>query len=345
MIIANFPTPSLVRFLVKKSLFKILDNKLCRNYYKKSIAARAVLPLTSIEKLSQHINVFLPYTNELHKPNDFYSHAKILKQYLNLPVNYQFKFIIEHGVILSKYLPQLESEAMLPSILTMSRYRKGVLKKNKKHVFSIGPYIHYSKHYLNTVELSREKKRLGKCLLLLPSHSTLELKAEYNIKKCIKKIEDIAKDFNSVRVCLYWQDVLHNADSLYKKAGFECVTAGHILDPLFLPRLKSIIETSTLTLSTDPGTHVGYCVFLKKPHIILPSKHKVVGRKSEIKSAWNIFKSRPYREVVQNFSKIDNHISDKQRKIVDKYWGTNEIKSKKELKKMIYETEKNYLRK
>ena len=52
----------------------------------------------------------------------------------------------------------------------------------------------------------------------------------------------------------------------YLEHGFECVTAGHIYDPFFLSRLKSIIDLATITTSNEIGTHIGYCIFMGKPH-------------------------------------------------------------------------------
>ena len=50
------------------------------------------------------------------------------------------------------------------------------------------------------------------------------------------------------------------------------VTAGYIMDPLFLSRLKSIIQLSDLTMSNNVGTHLGYCIYLNKPHWIVRQK-------------------------------------------------------------------------
>ena len=35
-----------------------------------------------------------------------------------------------------------------------------------------------------------------------------------------------------------------------------------------MPRLKSIIKTSDITMANAIGTHLGYCIYLNKPHYL-----------------------------------------------------------------------------
>lgn len=48
------------------------------------------------------------------------------------------------------------------------------------------------------------------------------------------------------------------------KKKYEVVTAGHYYDYNFLPRLRSIIETSDITMSNNLGSHLGQCIYLNK---------------------------------------------------------------------------------
>jgi hypothetical protein len=54
------------------------------------------------------------------------------------------------------------------------------------------------------------------------------------------------------------------------------------------------------------------------------------------------FNSRQYRQVLKAFSRYSDKITPSQKKIVNKYWGSDQIKSKKELKNIINLTEKYY---
>ena len=111
----------------KNILYNINKNPIAKILYKRDIESRSQLPLTDIESLSKHINIFAPYTNELQPVNDWYGHAKTFKKFLGLPETYQFKFIIEHGLYLSEQVASVELESNLPSFITYSQYRVQIL--------------------------------------------------------------------------------------------------------------------------------------------------------------------------------------------------------------------------
>jgi hypothetical protein len=329
--------------IAKKIIYKLNKIPQRRASFLNEIKKRSSLPLTFIDELSKPVSILSAYSTEIHPPNDWYGHASVLKKFLGLPESYQFKFSLEHGVVLSDYVNPLDLEVEFQSIITFSKFREQILKKYKPYIFSIGPRIHYASHCLSEKKLRVEKKRLGKTLLVFPSHSTLELDAHYDTEKFCGQIRDLGKKYQSIRVCLYWKDILNGYAKIYTKWGFECVSAGHILDPNFLPRLKSIIYLSDFTFSNDAGTHVGYCIYLNKPHLIAHQPHKFTGRNSEVKLAKKIYQDKPYTEVIKNFSKYQANITILQKEIVEKYWGINEIKTKKEFLEIITHTEKHFL--
>lgn len=327
---------------IKKVVYTFHKNPLSKFLFAREISKRSKLPITDIENLSKHINMFFPYTLEIHPVNDWYGHATILKKFLGLAQTYQFKFIIEHGTYFSDQVADIELESDLPSFVTYSEYRAKILKKYRSHTYAIGPLIHYAPHYLTSEELIREKQRLGKTLLFFPSHSLIGLTNEYDMNWSYRKIISIAKDFDTIRACIYWKDILLGKHKFYLDKGIECVTAGHILDPNFLPRVKSIIQTADLTVSNDASSPLSYCIYMNKPHIIFYQRPKMVGRKYFKKIMTDYWKSDPYKQVVKEFSNIQFSITSKQRELLNFYCGTNNIKSKADLKKIVHETEQIY---
>lgn len=326
---------------VKKLLYAANKNPLSVFIHNNSLSERARMPLTSIVPLSQKISMFAPFTNEIHQPNDWYGHASNLKTYLGLEKNYQFKFILEHGLYLNDQVDNLDVEADLPTIITYSDYRLKILREYRPNMFSIGPFIHYAKSYLTDGEIEKEKKRLGESLLFFPAHSTPVIGFEYDIKKLCRKIKKIAGD-RTVRICLYWKDILLGRHKTYQDFGFECVTAGHMLDPLFLPRLKSLISISDLTASNIVSSHVGFCIYMNKPHIVISEELKMKTSRNWNKRINEGFKSEGYVEVLEEFSKLNYKITQKQKNLITKYWGSDRTRTKAELKKIILQTEKLY---
>ncbi len=198
-------------------------------------------------------------------------------------------------------------------------YRKKVFEKTGKVVFAIGPFIHYASSLLSKKQIQSEKKRLGKSILFFPAHSTPVIGMEFDINFLIKQIKKISKNYQTVRICLYWKDVLMGRDKVYKDAGFECVTAGHMLDPNFLPRLKSLIEISDLTAANIISSQTGFCIFLKKPHIYIDSNIVLKTSKHWKKKINDVFESKEYLIIMKEFSKFNYKISEKQKRLESTY--------------------------
>lgn len=324
---------------VKKALYLYNRNPLSKILYEKEINKRSKLPVTDIEALSKPLSMFSPYTNELHHPNDWYGHAKLFKKFLGLPKNYQFKFIIEHGTYLNNEVASIDLETNLPTFITYSENRIKALKKYRDFAFSIGPFINYAEDLLTKEEFIKEKKRLGRSLLLFPIHSSLDINTNFNITNLCNSVKKMGKDFNTVRICLYWIDIQKGHYKIYQDFGFETVTAGHILDPNFIPRLRSIINLSSYTASNGISTHIPYCLFLNKPHYRIPQKLSLSGNKNEIKAINILTKTKVYRQLYRAFSKYEAKISLEQYTLANYYWGLNKIKTKRQFLNIVEKTE------
>lgn len=324
---------------IKNRIYDLHKNPLSRYIYECEIKKRSKLPFAQIYPLSKHIDMFLPFTSELHQPNDWYGHAKIFKKFLGLPKEYKFKFIIEHGTYLNDEVAGIDLETNLPTFITYSDNRIKILKKHRNFAFSIGPFINYAEDILTKEEFKKEKKRLGKSLLLFPIHSTLDTNFNFNIINLCNSVKKIGKDFDTIRVCLYWTDILKGHYKIYQDFGFETITAGHILDPNFIPRLRSIINLSSHTTSNGISTHIAYCLALNKPHYLISQKFNLSGNKKEIQANSTLTKSKSYKKVSQAFSKMETKISIKQYAIANQYWGLNITRTKQEFLDIIRKTE------
>jgi FkbM family methyltransferase len=283
-------------------------------------------------------------TSEIHEGNDFYGHATILKNYANIPQNYQIKAAIEHGPTLEPGGWKADFNAPLPALFTFSSFRHSGLKNyTNKKIFSIGPMLSYAQDYLSLEKLQLEKERLGRNLLVFPPHSTHWVYANYEIYNYVKLIQQIGKNFNSIRICLYWKDILRGVAEEYMKHGFECVTAGHIYDHLFLSRLKSFIDASTVTTSCQIGTHIGYCIMRNKPHYFYEINVNVASDSKERLSEYDDYSHNvPANLIRKNFNKLQDHITSEQKDIINTYWGVEEFKTKKEIKNILKITESLY---
>ena len=267
-----------------------------------------------------------------------------------MPNDYPIRGSIEHAPQLSKLLAGgFAIHNSLPSIVC-SKFRVELIENMEGNhgAYAIGPHIAYAKHVYTRKKIVEEKKRLGKNLLVFPAHSIQGLDAKYDFEDFINEIKLIGKDFDSIRICLFWKDILEGKYKKYLDDEFELVTAGNFYDPLFLSRLKTIIETSTITMSNSLGTHLGYCIFMNKPHYIYSSEVKLEKSKTDGEKISNhqykfsqqfkesLENDENINDLIQEFSTYQETISKKQYELINFYWGIDQIKSKQEIRELIY---------
>lgn len=314
------------------------------------IESRKNLPLTDVENLSKELNS--SYKSEILRGEIFlarYGMNRILKKYAGLPLDYNIHVLFEHGIIYTDYVGgAFRIHEYLPSMVA-SQYRIDILKKQKgfKGAYAIGPYIHYADSLLNKEEIKAEKERLGRTLLVFPSHSIDTTIAHFDQEEFMNKIKETSKDFDSVRICMYHQDVILKKHLPYQKENYEIVTAGHFNDYYFLSRLKSIIEISDVTMANDIGTHLGYSIYLNKPHYLIKQKidydvNDNVVKKNTDEAVDRQKYSDNVSNIIKFFSQYSETITKEQYDLISYLWGFNEVKTPQELKKLILEINANY---
>lgn len=312
---------------------------------------RKNLDFTEVDLLSQEIS-HSTITDILNGEIYFsrYGMDRNLKQYAGIPINYKIHALFEHGVVIMDYVEGgFRVHEYLPSI-TSSQYRVDVLKSKKefKGAYAIGPYIHYVESLLSKDKIKEEKEKLGNTLLVFPSHSISSSQTQFDYNTLIQDIKKISKDYDTVRICMYFQDIVFKKHLPYLKEGFQVVTAGHHNDYYFLPRLKAIIESSDMTMANDFGTQLGYCIYLGKPHFIDRidpnydvSKDNVV-RKFVGKAIEKQQSSENFSKIMELFSQYDTNITNEQYDLVSYLWGFDEIKTPKELHDIFLKVNENY---
>jgi len=284
-------------------------------------------------------NLQLDSSGEYYKENYLYGHNGVIKKALG--INGPLNGVIEHGIVFGGYVPdRLDHIDQKHSIITFS-HKRAIEIKNKhnkgnnyfaRNIITVGPYIKYADHLMPEKERKKVVKEYGKILLVFPTHSIEGVNYDYDLKEFINTIKEKASDYDSVFVCMYWQDIQNNKHLAFLDEGYHVVTAGHRNDPYFLRRLKDIIAVSDATMSNEIGTHLGYCICLGKPHYYINQEKKCYGENVDTEFAErqnqlyyeNELKER--QEIKVAFSKDTKIITTDQIHIVEKYWGKNEIK-------------------
>ena len=335
------------QFAISNRSILILINKLFRLKNKQTfheiINKNKNLPIFDYKTLITKIPY---YPTDLVIDNNLYGLSFCLKKYANLDINKSLDASIEHGLFIGNLVRKDDIIYPVKSIITYENRRITHLKNSgiNKSIIPIGPYIHYATPLLSEEEYRKLKEKLGKVLLVFPSHGIINVNTKYDIDNFIADIESIKSNYDTVLVSLYWADITN--ESLVKKyidKGYLIVTSGHRYDLNFLSRQRSIIELADFTMSNSIGTHIGYCIYLGKPHYVFQQE---IGYSYKNKSSEKHFLAarskenyRSYcdecREILSYFNTKDSIITYSQKQIVDEFWGTSWIRTPLELSQLL----------
>ena len=304
-------------------------------------AQRKTLSLFNFKALTAEI-AYAPH--EIVIDNNLYGQAYSLKRFAGIKQDLQA--YIEHGLFWGGMVHQDEYYWYTPKIITFSERRRADIaaKGITKETLAIGPYIHYAKPLFGDDEFQKLKKNLGKTLLVFPSKSILNITSKYDVDAFINEVKRVGKDFKTIMVSLYYLDAQNKTlTDAYLAHGFKIVTAGHRYDNYFLDRQRTFIELADLTMSNEVGTHVGYCIHLNKPHYLFKQELERVGvNERELERELTLYQNEDDKrrnaekeEVAAAFNLLTTTITDDQRAVIDKYWGTSSVKTQQELKDLL----------
>ena len=123
-----------------------------------------------------------------------------------------------------------------------------------------------------------------------------------------------------------------------KDAGFEVVCNGHIFDSNFLCRQKTLFELADATISNGVGSHIGYSVFMGKPHWLIDDEYEYVNsqRGGDAKDLTDVSMKDNYQRVKAAFlDNTDYDITKQQQDIIDEFWGVSDMKNPDELRELL----------
>ena len=309
------------------------------NHFINIVEERRLLSIFDYKKLTEPI----PYSpKDIVIDNNFYGLSHCLKKYMGWNISTSLDATIEHGVFFGNLVREDDRLYSVKSIVTFGSRRVKHLESGgiNKEIIPIGPYIHYAQSILPQDEFQRVKRELGRVLLVFPSHGIIGVDANFNNDSFINEIERVKRDFDTVLVSLYWTDVSNQLlVSKYEDLGYRIVTSGHRFDLNFLSRQRSIIELADYTISNKLGTHVGYCIYLNKPHYIFSQKVEYVAQSRQLskhlEASRSIDQHTTYLEELEEVTSFFNEdlraITDEQMKIVEEIWGLSRVKTPEEL--------------
>jgi len=276
-------------------------------------------------------------TNEIHKPNDYYGQASILKKYVGYPNHYPLKAVLEHGLFFHDWIWDADRCSRLPVYLSSSAHRAQIqTRETGTPSIPIGFGFLYAMVNYENIYGMEENLTCRKGTVVFPSHSTHHIKAIYDNEEYANRLNALPDKYKPITVCIYWKDFLHGYHSSYVKKGFRIVTAGHIYDPDFLYRFYDICRQFEYSTSNDIGGHLFYsvksgCNFF----YTLSNDINYEGHDGAPLGCFTEMSRKIKDRSVFLFSKPKDAMDREQLEFVDKYIGSAYLKTKEELRDLF----------
>lgn len=176
------------------------------------------------------------------------------------------------------YIPIVSHVMSLPLYSPKFRYKTSVIfagEYYKKYVheiapwvpvFTVGPYIQYSKGIYNENIFKIKKEKIGKMLLVFLPHTLENTSRGFDRRIFIDRVKSQYGDsFDQIWLCVYFADINEEVCEYAQKIGIHIVSAGFRFDPFFNDRLKTIIQLADAVVCGDIGGFLAYSMFYKKP--------------------------------------------------------------------------------
>ena len=195
--------------------------------------------------------------SEIFHPNDFYGQAAVIKYYSGTSRVKSLKCILEHGISLDDWIWECELNSNLPLHFPATARRASLYKaKSGKAAIPIGFGFLYAVHdfHKRFEDVATNVKPAG--TIVFPSHSTSHIAARFDSDAYANELARLPEKYKPIYVCMYWKDYLEGRHLDYVDKGFTIVSAGHMLDQLFLYRLYNICRHFKYATSNDIGTHL-----------------------------------------------------------------------------------------
>ena len=200
-------------------------------------------------------------------------------------------------------------------------------------LFRSGPYIAYAEEYRSKECIEDLKKEIGRVLLAMPSHSTQKDNTEYDVDEFIQYINSVKKDFDTVMVCVHYEDLKRGIWKLYKEKGFYVVSAGNVLSPYFLSRTKYIFHLSDAFISNTVTTGMAYAMYMNCPIKLIHQKvnYNLTGRDNFSELELENLVDRAYELFIDS----EFIISEEQKEFGNYVFGLENVKSKGEMNVLL----------
>ncbi|TGE33017.1 tetratricopeptide repeat protein [Desulfosporosinus sp. Sb-LF] len=197
------------------------------------------------------------------------------------------------------------------------------------------PFVHYRK--LRQIE----KDIAANGTVAFPAHSTPLIDAVFDIDEYCEQLKSLPTEYHPITICLHVHDLERQKDAVYKKHGFNVVSAGEgtVLGFEHVQKFYDILRSHKYATSNQVGSYSFYAVEMGIPFFIF-------GEPAHLENSGEPLMPRKYSYqdypigiyATELFRGLTQAISEEQKKFVEDELGVHDCLSGVELRELIIES-------
>ncbi|TGE35403.1 hypothetical protein E4K67_25795 [Desulfosporosinus fructosivorans] len=269
--------------------------------------------------------------------NSIYGYNAIIREYTNYPPGLRLLFNGEHGWGADTAPNAGDLLTDEPLMLVLNRRRlQGWNEKSSIPAVIIGaPFVHYRK--LRQIE--KDIAAVG--TVAFPAHATELMDSVFDIDGYCKLLLSLPIEFHPITICLHADDLARKKDVIYKKYGFNIVTAGPKYVPgfEFVQKFYEILRSHKYATSNQVGSYSFYAVEMGIPFFVLGEPVVMENSGDRSAPAKFSFLDHPMGVfVTEMFQGPTQVISEEQKTFVEEELGVHDCLSGPELRQLLLES-------
>lgn len=261
-----------------------------------------------------------------------YSQGRLYHEYAKFPRYKRLYCYSEHGIEFDVTYPhEIENDAEMMFVFSdgkLESYRKS----SQKPVYKV---VHPFAWYRKENNIKQDDNAKG--TIAFPSHSTPDIKCNYDIVQYIDQLKSLPESMQPVCVCLYMTDILNGQHKIYQENGIPVYTAGNVMDSRFVDRYYDILKHFKYCTSNCIGSYTFYSVEMGIPFSLYGVKSKLQNI-SDPNFQSDILNSKPEQYVYceKLFESLNTSITPTQREFVESKLGLDgDTLSRNEMKNLF----------
>lgn len=243
---------------------------------------------------------------------DLYGLSNEMSRYGFFPKIVTFPITGQHGSVLRDakiFEPEAKTIYPIMAVYNKKLKRQFLNSYSKKTIITTSPFVTYKNHF------KIKKSFNAKGTIYFPEHSSNVMDIDNNVNDLIEKVNSLSDEFKPVTFCFHFIDIRLGYHKPYLAAGFNCVTAGHYKDPLFMKRFYDILKNYKYAMGNSIGSHTFYAVDMGIPYSLngdKPTKMYIHGKLYSWERYKQEYLTKYYPVMERAFAGLQTTITDEQ---------------------------------